>query len=279
LEHQGPVSLLWQKKLEEQGYTRINQDDQGKDHMHVFDLAVIHDENIVVDRMGFSKQQRSRYLEIAKANGYQTEIQILYVPYATCLERAIKRTDHPTVKDEATARKAVSFFFSKYEKVEDNEADTIIKLGQNGTIPAIICDLDGTLFDVEHRRHFVRGEGKKDWRRFFLEMVNDPVKSHVLDILEKFSDDYRTVFCSGRPKEYEKITRESLDRYISYDDWILLMREAGDHRSDAIVKEILLDFDILTQFKPFFILDDRDIVVKMWRDRGFECLQVAPGDF
>jgi len=29
----------------------------------------------------------------------------------------------------------------------------------------------------------------------------------------------------------------------------------------------------------FLVVDDRDKVVKMWRDLGFNTFQVAPGDF
>ena len=57
------------------------------------------------------------------------------------------------------------------------------------------------------------------------------------------------------------------------------MRDRHDSRMDAIVKEILLDFEILTRYEIFFCLDDRDQVVKMLRSRGQTVLQVAEGDF
>jgi hypothetical protein len=34
-----------------------------------------------------------------------------------------------------------------------------------------------------------------------------------------------------------------------------------------------------TPENTFLVLDDRDQVVKMWRERGFRCLQVANGNF
>lgn len=273
------------KTYEDLGYFRVNQDDQGKNHINLFLDAVMAGKDIVVDRMGFSKEQRSRYLTVAKEKGYETKIVILYVPQIVCFERISKRENHPTIKDHNDAKKAVSFFFSHYEKVEASEADEVVTMGhQSYRYPAIICDLDGTLCDVEHRRHFVQREGKKDWRQFFLEMKNDPPKRHILEILSRFSKDHRIVFCSGRPKEYQQITMDWLfDQISALGDkgfgWELYMREAGDHRSDGIVKENILDFDILTQWQPAFILDDRNQVVDMWRARGFECLQVAPGDF
>jgi shikimate kinase len=264
------------------GWIRINQDDQGKDHIRLFEEAVNLGKDIVVDRMGFSYHQRQRYIEFAKANGYHTEIVILYASHSICMERMSRRTNHPTIKDTETAKRVLAFFFSKYEPVEASEADLITKRGQSGYChPAIICDLDGTLCNVKHRQHYVQREGKKDWNKFFLEMVNDTPNNNVLEILKRFSKDHDIVFCSGRPKEYEQLTIDWLYKHVTPHGFNthLLMREAGDHRPDSIVKEIILDFDILTQWKPAFILDDRNQVVDMWRARGFECHQVAPGNF
>jgi hypothetical protein len=89
---------------------------------------------------------------------------------------------------------------------------------------------------------------------------------------------YKIVLCSGRPDDHEKPTREWLSRsYPYYDD--LFMRLRGDHRQDNIAKENILDFEILTRYTPYFMIDDRAQVVEMWRKRGFTCLQCAPGDF
>ena len=58
------------------------------------------------------------------------------------------------------------------------------------------------------------------------------------------------------------------------------MRKAGDYRADVALKSDWLsemeppEYDRLTA-----VFDDRDSVVKMWRDAGVPCFQVAPGDF
>src|SRR3546814_20900822 len=51
---------------------------------------------------------------------------------------------------------------------------------------AIIFDIDGTLADVGHRRHLVT-QGRKDWGRFFDEMVNDPPLANVCLLAEMLS--------------------------------------------------------------------------------------------
>ena len=57
---------------------------------------------------------------------------------------------------------------------------------------------------------------------------------------------------------------------------LLYMRKDGDTRPDYVIKpELVKDFidDI------YMVFEDRDQVVKMWRDLGITCLQVANGDY
>jgi hypothetical protein len=55
------------------------------------------------------------------------------------------------------------------------------------------------------------------------------------------------------------------------------MRKIGDFRPDEVLKKEWLDEVGPENIKMIF--DDRDKVVKMWRDNGITCLQVAPGNF
>lgn len=274
------------KKLESEGFVRVSQDDQGKSgHQELFRESIRAGKDVVVDRMNFNKQQRNDYLVTAKAANYETEIRVVHEPYEVCLDRALNRQGHPTITDEKGARSAIQTFFTKYERPLAGEADVLTFIyPEKEKLPAVICDLDGTFADCEHRRHHVRRTDgqKKDWRSFFLDMSKDPIIFPVYEILFKFQgtslEDCNIVFCSGRPDDYRKLTKEWLAQTgIQYT--ALYMRNRHDSRQDDIIKEILLDFEILTRFKPKFILDDRDQVVKMWRRRGFMCLQVAEGDF
>lgn len=57
------------------------------------------------------------------------------------------------------------------------------------------------------------------------------------------------------------------------------MRPAGDQRDDRIVKEEIYRREIEGKYNVRFILDDRDKVVRRWRELGLPCFQVADGDF
>lgn len=256
----------------------INQDLQGKvQHLQLFNKAIEEGKNIIVDRMNFSKEQRNRYLDPAKLKDYKTKIVVLHENYETCLNRCLNRKTHQTIKNEEDARKALDFFFKKYERVENSEADLVERIWPDIYKPeAIICDLDGTLCNIDHRLHYVKAE-EKDWKRFFEELVNDTPNKWCLDILHRA--DEKIVFCSGRPSDYYDLTDNWLKELLVSYCYDLYMRTKGDFRRDDIVKENLLDFEILTRFTPYFIIDDRKQVVDMWRRRGFVTLQCAEGNF
>lgn len=258
----------------------VNQDSQGKiEHRHLFNIALSNGSSIVVDRLNFNKEQRSRYLEPAKLAGYTTTIIVLHQPYQSCLERCKERLNHESIKDEATAHKAISMFFKRYERVEDLEADTITRIWPEGEKQdVIVSDLDGTLCNISHRLHHVKGKTGKDknWKLFFEGIKDDTPNDWCLDILHKAH--HKVIFCSGRSDEYRNETTQWLIKHYGYPEY-LFMRLQGDFRSDNIVKEIIFEFEIKTRWDVFYWLDDRQQVVDVIRKHGVQVLQVAKGDF
>lgn len=143
---------------------------------------------------------------------------------------------------------------------------------------AIICDIDGTI------ALSTSGRSPFDWHRVGEDTLNEPVAS-LLEMIEvareapHLGQDLKLIMLSGRDKVCEPETIEWLiDNNIGYDE--LYMRSKGDFRPDQIVKRELFDRYIKDKYEVMFVLDDRNKVVKMWReDLGLTCLQVAQGDF
>jgi hypothetical protein len=142
---------------------------------------------------------------------------------------------------------------------------------------AVIVDMDGTLSDATHRLHLIASK-PKDWDRFFALCGEDGVHAHVGSAVNLFHQAYKVVIVTGRPARCIPDTVAWLKRHWIRHD-ALFSRADGDHRADDIVKEEILDRNILPAFTPIFAMDDRDRVVSMWRRRGIPCWQVAPGDF
>lgn len=269
------------KEYESKGYCRISQDDQGKEHLDIFKHDAFIGENIVVDRMGFNKEQRKRYIDILRSaqeknfgNKYHVKIIVLHENKAACLARCLARQDHPTIKDEKTAQSALNTFFSKYERPTPDEADEIeFRYPERFKPICIVSDMDNTLSDAAHREHLLdKSKGKPNWKAFFDAMDKDSCNSWARSILN--SSPYLSVIVSARPDDYRKITEDWLFTHtvVIHD---LYMRARGDYRKDDIVKEQILDFELLTRYNILFWLDDRKQVIDKIRSRGITVLDCA----
>lgn len=151
--------------------------------------------------------------------------------------------------------------------------------------PLYIFDLDGTLADIQHRRHFVeRPRGQQDWTSFHCYCVNDtPVEAVIrtMESLRHFADVW--IF-SGRSDEVREQTVQWLMKHTSFMSWeletALVMRQEGDYTPDDQLKLKWLN-ELLGEDRKRLVavFEDRDRMVKMWRANGVPCFQVAPGDF
>lgn len=253
----------------------INQDTQGKDHLKLFTDFIAMGTDILIDRMNFNKIQRDRYLVPAKAAGYSTEIIVLHENYETCLQRCVNRIgNHPTIATEQDAKSALNTFFSKYERVQDDEADVVTRMWSEGAKDtAIWVDVDNTLSDATHREHFLQN-GKKNWKGFFDAMGDDPINQWCLDLISGMINNYQVLICSARPDNYRPQTIKWLDKNnVPFNK--LIMRPRNDSRRDDIVKEIMYEFEVKTKYNLLFSVDDRKQVIDRIRSHGVTVLDCA----
>lgn len=149
-----------------------------------------------------------------------------------------------------------------------------------------IFDLDGTLCDISHRQHFVRGPRKqRNWKKFFEACSEDVPKWDVIALFNALRGvGWHVEIWSGRSDMVQKQTEKWLFDHgiaVNVSSGVpLTMRPEGDNIKDSELKARFLEaFTRDTGRVPTIIFDDRDQVVEMWRDRGLTCAQVAPGDF
>jgi len=134
-------------------------------------------------------------------------------------------------------------------------------------LPAIIVDFDGTLA--------LKGERKPyDWSRVGEDQPNLPVV-FVVRHLALFST---VLIVSGRDEECRWQSEMWLHaQSISFHE--LFMRPKGDNRPDTEVKREIYEREIRDKYNVLVVIDDRNSVVKQWREMGLPCFQVAEGDF
>lgn len=143
---------------------------------------------------------------------------------------------------------------------------------------AIIVDLDGTLCDVEHRVEFVK-MSPKNWKEFNDRMIHDPINHWCLELILAMKEQhYQIIFVTGRGEDYRAHTEQWLKKnLVPYD--ALFMRKQNDFREDDDVKETLYRENIEENYQVLFVVDDRQSVVKRWRELKLICLQCDWGNF
>ena len=141
----------------------------------------------------------------------------------------------------------------------------------------VIVDLDGTLCDVSHRLPLIRGR-RPQWQRFFMACELDPPKQDVINVVKTLAYFYDIHIFSGRGEIARELTEQWLEQHeIQYES--LSMRPMSTRKADHLLKRDWVMDKGFTPENVLCILDDRQSVVDMWREMGFTCLQVAPGDF
>jgi predicted kinase len=137
---------------------------------------------------------------------------------------------------------------------------------------AIIVDLDGTLANCAHRQHHARTR-PANWDAFFDGIPDDTAYEPVVWLVNEMAErGVKIILCSGRPESHRPQTLDWLMRYgVVFHE--LNMRATDDRRADWIVKEQMLSAILADGDDVIFSVDDRDVVVEMWRRNGITCLQ------
>lgn len=157
-------------------------------------------------------------------------------------------------------------------------------------IPAIIVDIDGTIADCSHRLHFIEWD-KKDWDGFYQNLSEDKPKQDIIDLINnylfsKFHHyelfwwwDTEVIFITGRSDKYAAITDTWLRKHFTQFSYELFMRTEWDFRQDYEIKKEIYENEIKDKYDVKYVFEDRDQVVKIYRELWLTVLQVANGNF
>jgi len=137
---------------------------------------------------------------------------------------------------------------------------------------ALIVDLDGTLAIFEGVRNGL------DFSDVTKDKVNKVVKE-VLIMYKKYDKKRKIIVISGRPNN-KNVYQQSLfwlkKNKIPFDELFLVDREG---LPDAENKKFFYETKIKDKYQIDFVLEDRNSVVKMWREIGLVCFQVAETNY
>jgi hypothetical protein len=139
---------------------------------------------------------------------------------------------------------------------------------------AVLVDIDGTLA----LRGTEPGARKfYHWHRVGEDLPNPAVVELVQTLAS--AGRHAIVVMSGRDAVCRPQTERWLRRHkVPFDE--LWMRPHKDNRPDTVVKRELYERQVAGRYEVAFVVDDRDSVVRMWRQElGLTVLQCAYGDF
>jgi len=269
-------------RTHEAGFNRAAEDSI----KHVLDLivteAVDAGSDVIVHNTHAYPKIPNRIRRLVALDADLAIVDFTDVPKAACIERDAERAESvgPEVIDriDSDMRRGAGGF-KHWRTFTPDHAELAIAdskpapvqhdqvTGHRGLPYAVMVDLDGTLAIHDGRSPY-------DAAKCGTDLVNQAVAT----ALQGFASPMHVILCSGREDTHLETT-EAWARHhgIRWDR--LLMRKAGDHRPDSVVKRELFEFWVRDSYNVIAVLDDRDSVVRMWRRIGLPVWQVAEGRF
>lgn len=231
--------------------------------------------NVIIDATHLNPKEFVRWRKFAERQG---NIQLISKNFTTTVNECIDRDRH---RRRRVGEQVITDKYRKYLSggfpPEINEYFPHLKLKdfqQDNNLPkAIICDLDGTLFDNSWRNVYDASEAERD-----------PVIEHIAGLVFNARENNQIIFfITGRDECYYQQSFAALQKINLTPDnenIHLLMRSSGDNRRDTIIKKEHFDNFVRNKYYCLFAIDDRPSVCRMWRyEVGIPVLQVADKEF
>ena len=218
---------------------------------------------VICDDTNLDPKVEARLESLAVAHGYRFCIQdFTGVEVSTLVERDLKRP-------RSVGAKVIQGMYDRYL------APAPVAYEHKPGLPtAVIIDIDGTL---AHMQSNEAGKQRSpyDWSRVGEDALDLVIKELMDDAINRGDI---VILVSGRDEVCRQETKDWLNANNALYDQ-LFMRPEGDMRKDTIVKLEIYKAEIEERYNVRYVLDDRDVVVDMWRQLGLKVLQVAPGNF
>lgn len=221
--------------------------------------------NVIVDATNLNPITINKWKVIADEFNAEIEFKMFEISF----EDAVARDK---LRDNSVGEKVIKEFFRKYfpEKLTPFFDDRLILKPDVSASHVVLCDIDGTIA-------LRRGRSPYDQSKV-LEDMFDPRMNFLLSSL---SEKFKIIFLSGRQdtKQCREDTEKWLKDNLGLSEVTLIMRSEGDFRPDDVVKKELYQKYIKDRYNVVCVFDDRDKVVRMWRNLGLLCCQVYYGNF
>lgn len=234
----------------------------------IIEAALLKGFDVITDDTNFNDKNWFAFCDIAKRVG---NVRVIEKYFEITLKEAINRNKlrANVVPEHIIIRTYEIHVKNKMVKVRDEFFAKLppeyLKKNENNQ-DAIIVDIDGTIAINVNRDYY-------DMTKILNDVPNYP----ICELVKYLSERFIVLIVSGR-EDCCLIDTQFWLKYNNIPFTKIFMRKTGDKRSDAIVKNEILE-EILREYNIAYVLDDRNSVVNMWRTNKLCCLQVAQCGF
>ena len=228
------------------------------------------DRAIIVDNTHVHNHEVSRLEHFAMMYGAKFVVKdFLHVDVETCKQRNAQR-ESPVPENIIDSMNKSVPRARKYVPRTGYIPFAVEPYHNNPNLPhTIIVDMDGTLAHMNGRDPYDAVNVDKD-------LPNTAVVEVVKSAREK---GIHVIIMSGRKEVARGGTEKWLKQHVG-EGFTVHMRADDDNRTDMEVKHDLFNAHIRDQYHVKMVLDDRDQVVHLWRNKlNLPTFQVANGNF
>jgi predicted kinase len=230
--------------------------------------------NVIVDDTNLRAKTVREWAEMAARFNASFEVHdFTDVPVDECVRRDADRPEDEQVGEDGIRRMHARYLAGRNLPLPvpfvDPGGPGVVYRPDPELPEAVLVDIDGTVA-------LMRGRSPYDWGRVGEDEPNPAV---ITAVRAMHAAGHAIVFCSGRDAVCRPETEAWLELFVGVPYEALFMRPEGDSRKDSIVKREIFDQQVRDRWRIVGVFDDRQQVVRMWRQLGLTVFQVAEGDF
>lgn len=232
-------------------FTKINETVVSDTRTSMIESALSRWLNVIVDNTNLNPVHETLLRDLAKKHSAHFSIK----SFDTLVDECIRRD---SLRENPVWHKVIYDMANKYW-IKDSSQNINMREDKPR---CFVFDIDGTIAD-------------NSWRNphDYSKVLEDKPYEDVLHLIKDLWIRSNIVFCSWRPDSVEKETKDWITKYSWYNFPVIYMRKSWDKRPDDIVKRELAIL-IAKDYYIEWVFDDRDRVVKMWREAWIRCYQV-----
>lgn len=233
-------------------FTKLNENIITKKCIEIWKQAVLENKNVIVSDTNLKTKYNNEWRQRATDAGYSFEEKYFPITLEEAFERDLRRGG------KSVGRELLIHQYKLWLQITKQK----IYIPNNNLPKALICDVDGTIAEINGRSHYD-----------FNKVLTDIPREEIISMIKSWSiaNKLHIIFMSGRDECCREDTIKWIQKYFYKDNEqniTIFMRKHKDKRNDKIIKEELFWEFVSEYWNIISAIDDRPRIVRLWHDIG-----------